>query len=253
VTFTATIVSQAGGSVAGTVSFYNGTTKVGTKPVTFNIGTSSNQAVLTISSLPAGTDSIKATYSGDANDAGSTSSVLKQVVNTLTATTTSLTSSLNPSFVGQSVTFVATVTPSSGSGTPTGAVTFKNGSAILATVTLSGGTASFSTSSLTTGTHAITAVYSGDSNFSGSTSPALSQVVKAPIITKTTLTSSQNPSTVGQSVTFTATVTASSGTPDGTVTFDDGTTVLATVNLAAGVATYSTSTLAKGKHTIKAT
>jgi hypothetical protein len=77
-------------------------------------------------------------------------------------TTTSLTSSPNPSQFGQSVTFTATVT---GSGTPTGTVTFKDGGKTLGTVFLSAGLASFSTSSLKKGTHLITAPYSGDGIF----------------------------------------------------------------------------------------
>jgi hypothetical protein len=75
------------------------------------------------------------------------------------------------------------------------------------------------------------------------------------VVTTTTLTSSPNPSTAGQSVTFTATVTSGSGVPVGTVTFKEGTTTLAsnvTVD-GAGNASFSTSTLAGGSHTLTAT
>ena len=77
------------------------------------------------------------------------------------------------------MTFTATVTPDhAGSGTPTGTVTFKDGSTTLGTGTLSStGVATFSTSTLSVGSHAITAVYGGDSNFTTSTSPTLTQVV----------------------------------------------------------------------------
>jgi len=92
----------------------------------------------------------------------------------LTSTTTSITSSLNPSGVGQSVTFTATTTGSS----PTGTVTFKDGANTLGTGTLNGSAvATFTTSSLTPGSHSITASYGGDSNNSASTSAALVQVV----------------------------------------------------------------------------
>jgi hypothetical protein len=64
-----------------------------------------------------------------------------------------------------------------GGGTPTGTVTFRDGSTTLGTGTLSGGQARFTTSSLSVGTHTITAVYGGDSNFSGSTSAPLTQTV----------------------------------------------------------------------------
>jgi hypothetical protein len=94
------------------------------------------------------------------------------------ATSTALSSSPNPSTVGQPVTFTATVTPTSGSGTPTGTVTFMDGATTLVTGTLNASRqASFSTSSLSVGSHSITAVYGGDSNFTGSPSPALIQSV----------------------------------------------------------------------------
>jgi hypothetical protein len=67
------------------------------------------------------------------------------------------------------------------------------------------------------------------------------------------LVSSQNPSAVGQLVTFTATVTGSPGTPTGTVTFTDGATTLGTVPLAGGTASLATSSLSAGTHTITAT
>jgi hypothetical protein len=93
----------------------------------------------------------------------------------MVASTTVVGSSANPSGCGQSVTFTATVT--SAGGTPTGTVTFKDGAATLGGGTLSSGSAAFSTSALAAGSHSITAVYGGDSNFAGSTSPVLTQVV----------------------------------------------------------------------------
>jgi hypothetical protein len=81
---------------------------------------------------------------------------------------------------GQSVTFTTTISVvAPGTGTPTGTVTFKDGTTTLATATLSGGSATYTTSSLSVGTHKITVVYSGDSNFVGSTSPTLKQVVNS--------------------------------------------------------------------------
>lgn len=88
-----------------------------------------------------------------------------------------LTSSLNPSQFGQSVTFTAKVTGVS----PTGTVTFKDGATVLGTGTLNAnGQAIFTTSSLSSGNHAITAVYGGDANNARSTSPVLTQVVNIP-------------------------------------------------------------------------
>ena len=95
------------------------------------------------------------------------------------STTTMLTSSKNPSTYGDSVTFTAAVSPTAGTDIPTGTVTFKDGEKVLGTATLdASGKASYSTSSLSVGAHSITAVYSGDGNFGGSTSSVLTQNVK---------------------------------------------------------------------------
>src|SRR5207244_4331886 len=146
------------------------------------------------------------------------------------ASSTSVVSSNNSSNRGAAVTFTATVT-SSATGTPTGTVTFQDGAATLGPGTLSGGTATFTTSGLTAGTHSITAIYGGDANFAGSTSPALMQTVNK-VASSTSVASSNNPSIIGTAVTFTATVmAAATGTPTGTVAFNDGATVLGTSTL----------------------
>ena len=95
----------------------------------------------------------------------------------LPAASTSVVSSLNPSKFDASVQFTATVTSSGG--TPAGAVTFKDGSTTLGTGTLSSrGKATFTTSALSAGSHSITAVYGGSTNFIGSTSATLTQTVE---------------------------------------------------------------------------
>lgn len=241
VTFTATIYPQYGGSATGTVTFYDGTTQIGSGQVT------NNAATLTISSLSIGNHSITATYGGDTNFIGSTSSPLMQVVNKA-VTTTTLLSSINPSVSAKPVTFTALV--SSPAGMPTGKVKFLNGTTVLATLTLTSGSAKYTTSKLPPGSNSITAVYEGDSNNNGSTSAPLIQFVLA--ATTTTLTSSPNPSAYGEAVLFTAAVASSIGAPpDGeTVTFKRGITVLGTGTLSGGVATYSTSTLGVGTKAI---
>jgi N-acetylneuraminic acid mutarotase len=164
------------------------------------------------------------------------------------ATTTVLVSSLNPSMVGESVTFTATVIASSG--TPSGTVTFNDGATTLGTGTLSSGTAALATSSLSVGAHSIKAVYGGDASFLPSWS-TLTQTVRT--TTTTVVTSSLNPSTTGQGVTFTATVTSSAGTPTGSVAFLDGSLPLGTYALSGGVAsTPSLTSLAVGSHLIVA-
>jgi hypothetical protein len=248
VTFTASVTPQFGGTPTGTVTFTkNGTLVLGT------VGLSGGQASLTTAFAGTGTLSITAAYSGDANYGSSTSSAISQVVNHA-ATTTSLVSSPNPSLAGQSVTFTASVTQQFG-GTPTGTVIFtKNGTVVLGRVGLTGGQASLTTAFAGTATQSITAAYSGDANYSSSTSSALSQVVN-PAATTTSLASSPNPSLVGQSVTFTASVTPQfGGTPTGTVTFiKSGTVVLGTVGLSGGRASLTTAFAGTGTKSITAT
>src|SRR5439155_5954095 len=90
--------------------------------------------------------------------------------------------------------------------------------------------------------------------FTGSTSVALTQTVNK-ANTTTTVASSANPSVFGQSVTFTATVAVvapGAGSPSGTVTFLDGATTLGSGALSGSTATFSTSALAVGSHSITA-
>src|SRR5207248_17503 len=196
------------------------------------------------------THSITAVYSGDANFAGGSSPVLMQTVNKV-GDSTSVASSNNPSIFGSAVTFTATVT-SSAMGIPTGTVTFQDGPATLGTGMLSGGTATLATSGLAAGVHSITAVYGGDANFTGSTSPILTQTI-GKAASSTTVASSNNPSIIGTAVTLTASVTSPiTGTLTGTVTFQDGTSALGTGTLSGGAATFTTSGLTGGTHSITA-
>ena len=132
----------------------------------------------------------------------------------------------------------------------TGTVTFHEGATALGTADLNGsGIATFTTSSLAVGTHSITAQYGGDTDYNSSTSTAVSQVVNKASST-VTLASLPNPSTFGTSVTLTATVTSGA---TGTVTFHEGATALGTADLnGSGIATFTTSSLAVGTHSITA-
>jgi unsaturated chondroitin disaccharide hydrolase len=167
-------------------------------------------------------------------------------------TSVSLRSSANPSTLGQSVTFTATVAVAAPSGgTPTGTVSFKNGATVLSIVTLSGGKASYTTASLALGSHAITASYAGGTDYGASTSSKLTQVVGA--VTATALKASVNPTVYGQAVTLTATVSSkTAGTITGTVSFQDGTTVMGSGKVSGDKATFSTTTLSVGSHSITA-
>jgi hypothetical protein len=203
-------------------------------------------------SLAAGTPGGTVFHNVATASAGNATTVTGSAINSVMFQTTSVAvaSSLNPSLVGQSVTFTATV--SAPSGTPTGTVTFKDGAATLGVGTVSGGLATLATSALTGGPHAITAVYGGDRNFSGNTSPALTQTVDVTSATTASLASSANPSAPGQAVTFTATVTSAGGTPTGVVAFSDGGTTIGSGRLAGGVATLTTASLVAGAHSITA-
>src|SRR5206468_221250 len=172
------------------------------------------------------------------------------------ATTTTLTSSLNPSIAGQAVTLTATVAPvAPATGVPAGDVTFMDGTTAIGTATLNAtGGASIAVSTLANGNHSLTAVYGGAGNFLASTSAAVTQVVDAE--TTTTLTTTPNPSTVGQAVTLTARVVPvapATGVPTGVVTFRDGATTIGTATLGAtGSASIIVSTLALGNHSLTA-
>lgn len=212
-------------------------------------------ATVTTSTLTGDKHFITASYSGDANFSPGNSSLIQFVH--ASGSTTALASSPNPSNVGQSVTFTATVAAAPpGSGTPTGQVTFQDqNNNVLAQAPLNGsGVVSFSTSGLALGSDTVTAVYASDTNFAASSGSTV-QSVQNTNTTATTASSSPNPSVFGQLVTFTSTTTSSGGVPVGKVTFTEGSTVWAsnvTVN-GSGQASFSTTALGVGSHTITAT
>jgi hypothetical protein len=246
VTFTVTLASTNGGPTpTGTVTFQDGSTVLNTATLV------NGQASFTTSSLSGGNRFITAAYSGDPNYTAGSTELVESVLFQSTAT---LSSSANPSVYGQPVNLVATVSPvAPGTVTPTGSVTFTEGSKVLGTVQLVNGQARIRVSVFEVGSHSISITYSGDTNYASSTSSVLTQTVN-PDPTTTTLTSSVNPSVSGQLVTFAANVFANhpgSGTPAGTVTFMDGSTVLASLTLSNGRAAFSTTRLSVGSHNLQ--
>jgi hypothetical protein len=234
VSLTAT-VSAGTGTPDGAVSFYdNATTLLGT--ATLN-GDATDQATLSVTSLPVGSASITADYDGDNNVtfAPSNSAPVDETVQ-LSGSTTTVTSSQNPSVSGQGVTFDVSVAPAGlGAGTPTGTVQITVNGASLGTETLSGGAASVTDNSLGAGSYTVTATYSGDAGFAAG-SGGLTQVVTQDA-TATVLDDSPNPSVQNQTVTFTATVSPvapGGGSPTGTVTFLNGSTPIGAATLSAG-------------------
>ena len=246
VTLSATIQTAFGGNATGTITFLDGTTSLGTVTV------SSNAAQLSLSSWPAGSHSITVKYNGDGNFSASTSGTLTQTVNQ-GSTATSIATSLNPSVFGQSVVFTATVQPPAGT-TASGTVTFLDGATSLGTAPVSNNSAQLAVSGLSLGSHSVTASYSGNANLSGSVSSALTQTVNQ-TATAAGISSSANPATFGQAVTFTATVQPTAGgVPTGTVTFFDGGAQIGSATLSGGVAQFTTAggALVAGTHSITA-
>lgn len=222
----------------GTVQFFDYGAALGATAL------SGGSASVATSALAVGIHSLTAVYGGDPVYFGSAPPA--SIVTVIKAATTAyLSSNLNPSRLGQTVTFTANVSPASA----TGSFQYFDGAASLGVVAAIGGAASIATSGLGVGSHSITAVYSGDGNYNGSTSAAWAQSVIS-TATSTAVVSSNNPSVYGQPVRFTATV--SPGTATGTVDFLDGTLLLQSLPLSAGTATFGTSALGAGSHSVTA-
>jgi YD repeat-containing protein len=248
-----TLTAQVSSSyyASGTVTFYDNGVQIGT-------ATLNNSAIATFSTAftGTGTHTITASFPGDANNTASSSTAVSQVVNTNASTTTALAANASKVGVGSLVTFTATVSPASASGS----VTFYDGwsgygtGTSLGTATLSGGTATLTTTLSSGGQRSITAVYGGDASnntsASSSTTVTVSQVVPS---------GSPNPGSVTMSngaVTLSAVVYGAS--PSGTVTFSEGATTLGTatvgnVSASSGSASTTAQFSMGGAHTIVAT
>jgi uncharacterized protein (TIGR03437 family) len=230
--------------------------------------------------LTTGSYNVKATYNGSSTYLGSFASVNQTIQNpALTPTTTTLVSSVNPSSVGQLMTFTATVSPCC---LPTGSVTFSFGNQSLNcsnSVSLNQGKVTCSASSiwsntgtqqpgLGTGMYSVTATYSGDNAYAPSSSNTIKQVVQM-ATGKVALSpwtyrggTGASEAALGEQVSFSANVNAvftgnvalgQSVVPTGTLTFYDGSTVLGTFPISSAQAQLTTFTLPVGTHTIKAT
>jgi hypothetical protein len=181
---------------------------------------------------------------------------------TTSASTTTLASSAPSVDAGAPVTLSATVSGSGGSGSaPTGTVSFSSGGNAIGSAPVgAGGAAAITTSSLPVGTDAITATYSGDSNYSSSASSPLTETIAPPanaIATTTSLASSNPAAQADVAVVLTATITPAAGSssgPTGSVTFTQAGAVLGTSPLQGnGTASLSIATLAVGSDAIIAT
>ena len=239
VTYTATVTAGNGVTTnpTGTVIFKDGAVTLCTQSVATTATPGVVNAACTEpgTSMTGGAHTVTAAYSGDPNFAASNTTLTQTV--TAAATATVVTTSGDNSPVGQSVTYTATVTPSTFPFPITGTVAFRDGGSVIsgcgAQAISSGASSGTATctepaASMTLGTHSITAVYAGTANYTTSTSPAFTQTVVQGTTT-TTVISSANPTTAGLALTYTATFVVAGGTaitPGGTVAFTDGSTVL---------------------------
>jgi Big-like domain-containing protein len=173
VTFTAKITTDTE-NVTGSILLFRKNGHLMSPSIIGSGALSRNVARITISNLPVGDNVITAVFEGSPGYVPSQAPPLTQTVKP--ASTTTLTSSLNPSSTGQTVKFTAKVTATLG-GTPTGTVTFKNGTSTLGKAALSRGRATFSTSKIGSGQHTISAIYSGDAKDAPS-SRTMKQTVK---------------------------------------------------------------------------
>ena len=173
VTLKATVTGYAG-TPSGTVIFSIGATQIGSAVLN-----ASGVATITVNDLPVGSDTVVASYQGNGLYNGSSDAVIHIVIPADTQTT--IASDLNPSYFGQMVKFTATVTSlAPGSGTPSGRVEFfENGRSIGSSMLTASGTATVFLGTLSVGSHPVTAVYQGNTNYNGSSSAILTQVVLA--------------------------------------------------------------------------
>jgi hypothetical protein len=257
----ATVSASGTTSLSGTVSFMSGSTVLGT--ATLN---SSGVATLSTASLPAGTYSLTAQYTGTASFLASTSAAASVTVDASTSTTTttiSLVASPNPVTEGQALILTATVSES-GTTSPTGTVSFMNGSTVLGTAALnSSGVATLSITSLAVGTYSLTAQYPSTTSptpqGSGSAGPVASasatvlvtvNAATAPIVPSFSMTvTGSTPSSVlpGETAVYSLVVTPTSGITLPAITF-------AASGLPAGAtATFSPQEIAAGGGTTNVT
>ncbi|MCY3016429.1 MAG: Ig-like domain repeat protein [Planctomycetota bacterium] len=252
VTLTATILPAGAGSMpTGTIQFLDNGVPLGGLVALVN-GT----ATLATTALTTGGHAITARYSGDANYLVTTSASFTQTVNRITTTATLATSAAS-TVHGGSVSFTARLPAAA-----TGTVTFFDDTVAGNRVALSGavnltvaagattGTATFTTTALTAGVRSIVAVYSGNTNYTPSTSAAVTQTIAK--ATPTTTVATPTAAIYGSAATLTATVARVTGgaMPTGLVTFSAGATTLGTATLdAAGTARFSTTALAVGSYT----
>jgi hypothetical protein len=134
------------------------------------------------SPLPGGANSLTMSYPGDSNWAAASSPAVTVTV-TPAVTVTTLGASAQSAGFGTNLTFTAAIAGEVGTLIPSGAVQFYDGTTALGNpVVLADGTAAFSTAALAAGAHSITADYTGDTNYAGSTSAPVTESIMALVV-----------------------------------------------------------------------
>ncbi|MBS1855797.1 MAG: Ig-like domain repeat protein [Acidobacteria bacterium] len=233
VTFTASVT--AGGSVGGTVDFFDNGLKINPSPVAISAGRAQFGPYAPSS---VGTHAITAKYSGDPNSLPSDNSAAP-LIETVNPAQTSVTPPVASGALvyGQPSTFTVTVAAvSPGSGNPSGAVTFKDGNSILGTATLVAGVAGFTSANLAAGSHTITAEYAGDASFLSATSVAAVSTIGRAAPTMNVSARPQGPLVFGQQVSLNAALSGN-GAISGTVDFTAGGLPIGSATVSGGIAT----------------
>lgn len=215
VTFTATVISPSGGTAPTGYITFGFSPPISTPNGNLNYVDvpldSTGSASYSTPDLGVGDDGVQAAYSGDATYPGTSISIVQHVK---VGTSTTLITSINPAAEGAAVVFTATVAATNGS-TPSGNVTFFDGSTTLQTVPLDAAhVAAYTTSALVAGAHSIAAHYNGDATHTPSISAPLAQTISTAMMLSTTaLVTSKNPSASGERVTLVVAVEGLPGAP----------------------------------------
>jgi hypothetical protein len=229
-------------SITGTVTFYNGSTAIGTANV--NAGA----ATLNTTFATAGNTTLKAVFAGNSSWETSTSNQLSLFVTGDTPSTVVLQVSPSSLIIGYSANLVATVSPAAATGT----VNFYDGTQAIGLCTVAGGTCTFANTFMSAGSQNLTAVYSGDTTYvSSNSSPSQLQVSNpGPTPTATNLTLSEYSGYYGDFVTLTATVSPAAAT--GQVDFYDNGSLVGHAVVSSGKAAYSQAFYTDGENSITA-
>jgi hypothetical protein len=276
VTFTATVVATIPVPDGSPITFYKGPTIIGTGTTTNGI------AILSVAFPKALTYAIKAAYHGDAFHNASAGRVQQVVTqdsggHSLSATnesgrsnpqpadawkacgtTTYLSSSGSPSLITNTVTFTAQAIANSWCkgnqmNCDEGGVVFYDGHTVIGTIPVNNCQAEIETDSLTAGNHRIVATFEPGTGWHQSSAHLTQVVDRWPTVT--TATSTPNPSSYGEPVTFTATAvsTQNGPPPTGSVRFRNGAKLIGTAILDEnGRATFTTKLLPVGGNSITA-